>query len=145
MEWRNACSWDDTPTDCGWWYWDDWSWVEFWVDCDEFAQWDWCQITEDDWTEDDWDWDSDDETWVWNGSDDDSDDDTWEPTDTSPDGGCENVGYEDDGMSRREWCEDACMWAGGMWVVEEENHRGARKESCTNYDDNEPAYCLPEF
>ena len=68
MEWRNACSWDDTPTDCGWWYWDDWSWVEFWVDCDEFEQWDWCQITEDDWTEDDWtedDWEWCDNEWIW--------------------------------------------------------------------------------
>ena len=40
MEWRSSCSWEDTPTDCGWWYWDDWSWTEYWVDCDSWN--DWC-------------------------------------------------------------------------------------------------------
>ena len=42
MYWRSACSDENTPTDCGWWYWDDWNYSEFWVTCDEFAEWTWC-------------------------------------------------------------------------------------------------------
>ena len=41
------CSWsyyaeDTCSDDCGWWYWDDWAEEEYWVTCDDFAEWDWC-------------------------------------------------------------------------------------------------------
>ena len=41
------CSWsyyaeDNCSDDCGWWYWDDLAQEEYWVTCDDFAEWDWC-------------------------------------------------------------------------------------------------------
>ena len=58
MYWRNDCE----SNDCGWVYWDDWTWTEFWVTCDEFYSWESCNS---DWDYDwDLDWDCDDE-WVW--------------------------------------------------------------------------------
>ena len=42
MEWRFACDGEDTPTECGYWYWDDSNWSEFWVTCEEFDSWEEC-------------------------------------------------------------------------------------------------------
>ena len=85
MWWRWPCDGEDTGSDCGYVYWDEWNWEEFWVTCDEFAGWDWCwgeeEVEDCDWTwyEDDcwgaeWQYECDDgETdcgwWYW--------DDTW--------------------------------------------------------------------
>ena len=44
MYYRNECYEGEGDTDCGWIYWDDWNWTEFWVTCDEFASWEYCQI-----------------------------------------------------------------------------------------------------
>ena len=34
---------DGVIGDCGWFYWDDWNWEEFFVTCDEFDKaWTWC-------------------------------------------------------------------------------------------------------
>ena len=34
---------DGVKGDCGWFYWDDWNWEEFFVTCDEFDnEWTWC-------------------------------------------------------------------------------------------------------
>ena len=41
MYYRDPCE-GEGDTECGWVYWDDWNYEEFWVDCDEFASWDWC-------------------------------------------------------------------------------------------------------
>ena len=41
MWYRSACD-GEGDTDCGWVYWDDWNQEEFWVTCDEFAEWWWC-------------------------------------------------------------------------------------------------------
>ena len=101
--------------------------------------------SDDDWTDDDWSDDDSDSSSGCSCADSDSDDETWEPEEPY---GCQNVGYEeDDDVGRREWCEDACVWAGGLWVVEDENHRGARKESCTNYNDEDDSapHCYPEY
>ena len=111
---------------------------------DDWSDGDWSDDdwTDDDWTDDDWSDDDSDSSSGCSCADSDSDDEPEEP-----EGGCQNVGYEEDDTGRREWCEDACVWAGGLWVVEDENHRGARKESCTNYnDDDETApHCYPEY
>ena len=39
---RDPCNYEIETGDCGWIYWDDWNQEEFWVSCDEFAEWDWC-------------------------------------------------------------------------------------------------------
>ena len=45
--WRHACDWEDTPTDCGWWYLNDWDYSEYWVTCDEWQyDWWWCHEDE---------------------------------------------------------------------------------------------------
>ena len=41
MWYRDACE-HERETECGWIYWDDWEETEFWVSCEEFAEWDWC-------------------------------------------------------------------------------------------------------
>ena len=42
MHYRDPCEGEEAETDCGWIYWDDWNLEEFWVTCDEFETWDWC-------------------------------------------------------------------------------------------------------
>ena len=58
------CSWsyyqnDWCTDDCGWWYSpgadDDWS-DDFWVSCDEFAEWTWCQVDEFTGCDNEWIW-----------------------------------------------------------------------------------------
>ena len=44
MYYRNECYEGEGDTDCGWMYWDDWNWTEFWVTCDEFNSWEYCQV-----------------------------------------------------------------------------------------------------
>ena len=48
MYWRFPCDDSEADTDCGYIYWDDWTLEEFWVTCDEFADWYWCEGGEED-------------------------------------------------------------------------------------------------
>ena len=62
MYYRSPCE-GEGDTDCGWVYWDDWSFSEFWVDCDEFNSWDSCNGNWDDWEDDTYQWC--DNEWIW--------------------------------------------------------------------------------
>ena len=46
MSWRNACDWegwsDENGDTCGYVYWDDWSYSEYWVSCDDWSSWETC-------------------------------------------------------------------------------------------------------
>ena len=65
--------------------------------------------------------------WESTGTDDEesSGTDDWESSDErsadieTGEDGCEHVGYEENSVGRREWCEDVCVKAGGEWIVEE--------------------------
>ena len=95
MWYRSTCDGEDGETDCGWVYWDDWNYEEFWVTCDEFADWWWCTGEEavclwgdeddywwdecwgaywawdcEDWESGWWFWDADWEEWYWVTADD---------------------------------------------------------------------------
>ena len=39
---RYNCDGENGDTDCGWWYWDEWNYDEYWVTCDDFACWEGC-------------------------------------------------------------------------------------------------------
>ena len=59
--WRYPCSGEDTETDCGYFYWDDWNYLEYWVTCEEFSEWYWCHEDEtwddgyvDEWCDNEW-------------------------------------------------------------------------------------------
>ena len=64
MWYRDLCDGEEGETDCGWVYWDDWTYEEFWVTCDEFADWYWCtgEVEEDD-CDYEWYWDDCYEEW----------------------------------------------------------------------------------
>ena len=43
MEYRSVCEWDGMDEDtCGWFYWNDYSYTEFFVSCEEFESWSEC-------------------------------------------------------------------------------------------------------
>ena len=58
-------------SDCGWVYWDEYTFYEYWVSCDDWAGWEQCNGSWDDETEDDWevscydDWIWEDCSWSW--------------------------------------------------------------------------------
>ena len=56
---------------------------------------------------------------------------------TSGADGCHFVGYEENECGRREWCEETCVMAGGMWEGPYETDRATMKESCTVWDEND--------
>ena len=71
---------------------------------------------------------SNDSEWKHSSTDDEesSGTDDWESSDEpsaesfeSGEDGCEFIGFEENSVGRREWCDDVCVKAGGEWIVEE--------------------------
>ena len=62
---------------------------------------------------------------------------------TSGADGCQFVAYEENECGRREWCEESCVKAGGLWEGPYETDRQTMKTSCTTWDENwaEDTYC----
>ena len=141
-EYRWACELEETPTDCGWWYWSEEDWDEYWVTCDDFDSWEECWTDEGeggDYCDLEWYWDecwggewqadcdSDEGWWYWDEAVMDvywvSVDDWWDYCADYDWTGGEGEDWTDgdgDDWCDLEWYYDECLDAEFMWGCEEE-------------------------